>query len=100
MCNLVGPVRGSSPSLSCPHVKRALESLISCAFFAKDRDRILRRARDRDRGVYESLDLRVAQHPSELTRNDGQLYVAIGGETLEATLAVASLVAPPPSPAS
>ena len=30
-----------------------------------------------------------------LTRNDGQLYVAIAGETLEATLAVASLVAPP-----
>ena len=31
----------------------------------------------------------------ELTRNDGQLYVAIAGETIEATLAVASLVAPP-----
>ena len=31
----------------------------------------------------------------ELTRNDGQLYVAIGGETIEATLAPQSLVAPP-----
>ena len=30
----------------------------------------------------------------ELTRNDGQLYVAIGGETIEATLARASLVLP------
>jgi uncharacterized protein YaeQ len=30
----------------------------------------------------------------ELTRNDGQLYVAISGETIEATLASASLVAP------
>jgi uncharacterized protein YaeQ len=30
----------------------------------------------------------------ELTRNDGQLYIAIDGETIEATLAVASLVAP------
>jgi uncharacterized protein YaeQ len=30
----------------------------------------------------------------ELTRNDGQLYVAIGGETIEASLAVASLLAP------
>jgi len=33
----------------------------------------------------------------ELTRNDGQLYVAIAGETIEATLTVASLVAPLPS---
>ena len=31
----------------------------------------------------------------ELTRNDGQLYVAIAGETIEATLAVTSLIAPP-----
>ena len=30
----------------------------------------------------------------DLTRNDGQLYVAVGGQTLEATLSVASLVAP------
>jgi uncharacterized protein YaeQ len=30
----------------------------------------------------------------ELTRNDGQLYVALGGETLEATLAAQSLLAP------
>lgn len=30
----------------------------------------------------------------ELTRNDGQLYVAIGGQTLETSLAVASLLTP------
>ena len=30
----------------------------------------------------------------ELTRNDGQLYVALGGETIEATLTVASLLTP------
>jgi uncharacterized protein YaeQ len=30
----------------------------------------------------------------ELTRNDGQLYVAIAGQTIEASLAAASLVAP------
>jgi len=35
----------------------------------------------------------------ELTRNDGQLYVAIGGETIEASLAVTSLL-PPASPIS
>jgi hypothetical protein len=30
----------------------------------------------------------------ELTRNDGQLYVALGGETIEATLTVTSLLTP------
>ena len=42
-------------------------------------------------------DIFFDDHPVklELTRNDGQLYVAIAGETIEATLAVASLVAAP-----
>ena len=33
--------------------------------------------------------------PLELTRNDGQLYIAIAGETIEAALAATSLIAEP-----
>jgi uncharacterized protein YaeQ len=42
----------------------------------------------------DAIETKVARNTKlELTRNDGQLYVAIGGETIEASLERASLVA-------
>ena len=44
--------------------------------------------------LLDALEAKMARNTKlELTRNDGQLYIAVGGETLEAALAKTSLVA-------
>ena len=44
--------------------------------------------------LLDALEAKMARNTKiELTRNDGQLYIAVGGETLEAALAKASLLA-------
>ncbi len=43
----------------------------------------------------DAVEARMARNTKlELTRNDGHLYLAVGGQTLETTLAVQSLVTP------
>ena len=47
-----------------------------------------------DTKLLDALEAKMDRNTKlELTRNDGQLYIAVGGETLEAPLAVTSLVA-------
>ena len=44
--------------------------------------------------LLDALEAKMERNTKmELTRNDGQLYIAIDGETLEAALAKGSLVA-------
>ena len=44
--------------------------------------------------LLDALEAKMQRNTKlELTRNDGQLYIAVGGETLEAALAPASLAA-------
>ena len=47
-----------------------------------------------DTKLLDALEAKMERNTKlDLTRNDGQLYIAVGGETLEAPLAVTSLLA-------
>lgn len=47
-----------------------------------------------DTKLLDALEAKMERNTKlDLTRNDGQLYIAVGGETLEAPLTVTSLVA-------